>query len=223
MGDKRNYSQYVKEKTESFRKKFEESKDATKKDWVFNAANGYVFECFKIPDYAKVCESCYPSFIDAVRDNPGCRGLVVMDYAGDNTICRVNIYKLVATVFLSSSINGGITDKIIGFFAGKKKTSIGMNMFKAGYWAVNKVTMNDHVQSQNLVCALIDGNFTSNAFDPNVITPLAGTNPLKESDRSILLKGMDGVISQSLQGKIWDMIWKRWCYYEDFCHSRRNG
>ena len=48
-------------------------------------------------------------------------------------------------------------------------------------------------------------------------------NPLKESDRSILLKGMDGVISQSLQGKIWDMIWKRWCYYEDFCHSRRNG
>lgn len=182
VGDKRNYSQYVKEKTESFRKKFEESKDATKKDWVFNAANGYEFECFKIPNYAKVCESCYPSFIDAVRDNPGCRGLVVMDYAGDNTICRVNIYKLVATVFLSSSINGGITDKIIGFFAGKKKTSIGMNMFKAGYWAVNKVTMNDHVQSQNLVCALIDGNFTSNAFDPNVITPLAGTNPLKESD-----------------------------------------
>ena len=48
-------------------------------------------------------------------------------------------------------------------------------------------------------------------------------NPLKESDRAILLEGLDGVISQNLQDKIWDMIWKRWCYYEDFCHSRRDG
>ena len=182
VGDKRNYSQYVKEKKESFRKKFEESKDATKKDWVFNAANGYVFEFIKIPDYAKVCESCYPSFIDAVRDNPGCRGLVVMDYAGDNTICRVNIYKLVANVFVTGSPVGGIVDKVIGFIAGKKKTAIGKNLFKAGYWALSKVTMNDQVHSQDLICAMIDGNFTGNAFDPNVITPLSGTNPLKESD-----------------------------------------
>ena len=182
VGDKRSYDQYVKEKKESFRKKFEESKDATKKDWVFNAANGYVFEFIKIPDYAKVCESCYPSFIDAVRDNPGCRGLVVMDYAGDNTICRVNIYKLVANVFVTGSPVGGIVDKVIGFIAGKKKTAIGKNLFKAGYWALSKVTMNDQVHSQDLICAMIDGNFTGNAFDPNVITPLSGTNPLKESD-----------------------------------------
>jgi hypothetical protein len=45
-------------------------------------------------------------------------------------------------------------------------------------------------------------------------------NPLKESDREILLADLDGVISQTLQDKIWDMIWKRWCAYEDFCHSR---
>ena len=48
-------------------------------------------------------------------------------------------------------------------------------------------------------------------------------NPLKESDRAILLDGLDGVISQNLQDKIWDMIWKRWCCYEDFCNSRRDG
>ena len=48
-------------------------------------------------------------------------------------------------------------------------------------------------------------------------------NPLKESDREVLLEGLDGVISDKLQDKIWDMIWKRWCYYEDFCHSRRDG
>ena len=44
--------------------------------------------------------------------------------------------------------------------------------------------------------------------------------PLQESDRSALLEGLDGVISPTLQDKIWEMIWKRWCAYEDFCHSR---
>jgi hypothetical protein len=45
-------------------------------------------------------------------------------------------------------------------------------------------------------------------------------NLLKESDREILLKDLDGVLPQNLQDKIWNMIWKRWCAYEDFCHSR---
>ncbi len=44
--------------------------------------------------------------------------------------------------------------------------------------------------------------------------------PLKESDRSILLDDLDGILSPVLQEKIWEMIWKRWCAYEDFCHSR---
>lgn len=48
-------------------------------------------------------------------------------------------------------------------------------------------------------------------------------NQLKESDRAILLEGLDGVISDKLQEKIWDMVWKRWCCYEDFCHSRQDG
>ncbi|MCD8013754.1 MAG: hypothetical protein LUG99_11360 [Lachnospiraceae bacterium] len=33
--------------------------------------------------------------------------------------------------------------------------------------------------------------------------------------RSFLMQDLDGVISQKLQDKIWDMIWKRWCVYED--------
>jgi hypothetical protein len=44
--------------------------------------------------------------------------------------------------------------------------------------------------------------------------------PLHDSDRRILMEGLDGVLSQTLQDKIWEMIWKRWCAYEDFCHSR---
>ena len=45
--------------------------------------------------------------------------------------------------------------------------------------------------------------------------------PLKESDKTVLLEGLDGVIPRNLQEKIWEMIWKRWCYYEDFCDSGR--
>ena len=43
---------------------------------------------------------------------------------------------------------------------------------------------------------------------------------LKETDRDFLMNGLDGIISQTLQDKIWEMIWKRWCAYEDLCHSR---
>ena len=45
-------------------------------------------------------------------------------------------------------------------------------------------------------------------------------NPLKESDRDVLLADLDGVVSAQMQQAIWNMIWKRWCAYEDFCHSR---
>jgi len=45
-------------------------------------------------------------------------------------------------------------------------------------------------------------------------------NSLKESDKEKIMNGLEDIISQKLQDKIWDMIWKRWCYYEDFCNSR---
>lgn len=45
-------------------------------------------------------------------------------------------------------------------------------------------------------------------------------NSLTIQDRDILLNGLDDVISEKLQEKIWDMLWKRWCFYEDFCNSR---
>lgn len=45
-------------------------------------------------------------------------------------------------------------------------------------------------------------------------------NKLKITDRTIVMKGLDGVISEALQNKIWDMIYSRWCYYEDFCNKK---
>lgn len=49
---------------------------------------------------------------------------------------------------------------------------------------------------------------------------LPALHPLRESDREIIMEGLDGIISGALQDKIWEMIWKRWCAYEDFCNSR---
>jgi hypothetical protein len=39
--------------------------------------------------------------------------------------------------------------------------------------------------------------------------------PLKESHKTTLLSGLESIISENLREKIWQMIWKRWCYYED--------
>ena len=62
----------------------------------------------------------------------------------------------------------------------------------------------------------------SAADNLNLIPPnrFPRINRLRESDREVLLEGLDGTISQELQEKIWTMIWKRWCFYEDFCHTR---
>ena len=45
-------------------------------------------------------------------------------------------------------------------------------------------------------------------------------NKLKPEDKSFIMDGLDGIISEALQNKIWDMIYSRWCYYEDFCNKK---
>lgn len=45
-------------------------------------------------------------------------------------------------------------------------------------------------------------------------------NALKSTDKAVVMEGLDGVISNALQDKIWDMIYSRWCYYEDFCNKK---
>lgn len=43
--------------------------------------------------------------------------------------------------------------------------------------------------------------------------------PLQKGDREVVLDGLDAVLSKEHLDKIWDMIWKRWSEYEDFCHK----
>lgn len=46
-------------------------------------------------------------------------------------------------------------------------------------------------------------------------------NPLKQKDREFIFRDLDGILSTDLQDKIWEMLWRRWNYYEDFCNQRR--
>lgn len=44
--------------------------------------------------------------------------------------------------------------------------------------------------------------------------------PLKKMDKNFILEGLDAVLPAVNLDKIWDMIWRRWEAYEDFCHQR---
>ena len=46
-------------------------------------------------------------------------------------------------------------------------------------------------------------------------------HPLLPSDKEVLLEGLDAVLPEEWLEKIWQMIWNRWCEYEDFRDSRR--
>jgi hypothetical protein len=45
-------------------------------------------------------------------------------------------------------------------------------------------------------------------------------NELKTGDKKILFEDLDGILPNYMLDKMWDMIWKRWEYYEDFCNKR---
>ena len=45
-------------------------------------------------------------------------------------------------------------------------------------------------------------------------------NKLKPTARAIVMDGLENIVSDTLQDKIWDMIYNRWCYYEDFCNKK---
>ena len=41
-----------------------------------------------------------------------------------------------------------------------------------------------------------------------------------ESHRTVIMNGMDPILPALWQDKLWEMIWERWNYYEDFCNKR---
>lgn len=49
-------------------------------------------------------------------------------------------------------------------------------------------------------------------------TPL--TAKLGEDDKGVLLKGLNDVLSETHLGKIWEIIWQRWNYYENLRNTQ---
>ena len=45
-------------------------------------------------------------------------------------------------------------------------------------------------------------------------------NPLRASSREMLFADLEGVLSQAHLDQIWEMLWRRWSAYEDFCNQR---
>ncbi|MGN0512877.1 MAG: hypothetical protein ACI4GD_01265 [Lachnospiraceae bacterium] len=49
---------------------------------------------------------------------------------------------------------------------------------------------------------------------------LPKVNPLKESDKQYIMEGLENILPEAWREKIWEMIWRRWEYYEGFCNQR---
>lgn len=154
------FDAYVDDKVKKFTQTFSDSKDRSQNYWVFNAANGYEFEFFIFPNYAKLAVAAYPKFKTAVTNNHGCRGMVLLDYAGDDKITRVNIYKVATNALVSIhpcvKIVEGLVNLVRKAF---KKEADWLMTFKGIYYGLVKITPDDHVKSQELVGSLIEGNF----------------------------------------------------------------
>lgn len=45
-------------------------------------------------------------------------------------------------------------------------------------------------------------------------------NALKESDKAVLMEGLEDILPDMWCDKIWEIIWKRWCEFEDFSNQR---
>ena len=44
---------------------------------------------------------------------------------------------------------------------------------------------------------------------------------LQESDREYIMNGIDHILSANHIEKIWTMIWKRWCHFEEICSKKK--
>ena len=49
---------------------------------------------------------------------------------------------------------------------------------------------------------------------------LPKVRPLRAEDKPSVMEGIEDILGNTLTEKIWDMIWKRWCRYEDICDQK---
>ena len=75
--------------------------------------------------------------------------------------------------------------------------------------------------SDNPVQSFVGSNSTFENLNLIPCDKLPKLLPLVENDRERLFEDLDGILAKEYLDKIWEMIWKRWNYYEDFCDKKR--
>lgn len=84
----------------------------------------------------------------------------------------------------------------------------------------NGSTLKFDVMEDKPVQSFIGSNSAYNNLELIPVEKLPKINRLKLSDEEIIMGGIQNILGDELTEKIWEMIWKRWCYYEDFCNSQ---
>lgn len=46
-------------------------------------------------------------------------------------------------------------------------------------------------------------------------------NVLKQEDKKYILEGIERILTQKHIEKIWEMVWKRWCHFEEICSEEK--
>ncbi len=165
---------FVSEKGGKFETLLKES--ATKRDsdyWYSNAANAYYKDAFGIPNYVTFAKLGYPSFISSIEKNPGCRGIVLQDYAGQAKLTRVEARKFLAlcgvTVFVSTVPNAAsgvaktVVNSLMRLFGSKKRWEhdhVSNALVWATYEAAVLMTASEDTHGQELTNAVVESNFT---------------------------------------------------------------
>lgn len=85
--------------------------------------------------------------------------------------------------------------------------------------SMEEVAKYDVMEDKRVQC-FVGGNSAMDNLEliPKNKFPVFGK--LKLSDKEKVLSGLNEATDVKLLDKIWDMIWARWCYYEDFCNKK---
>ena len=77
----------------------------------------------------------------------------------------------------------------------------------------------DVMEDKRIQC-FVGGNSATDNLKLIPRDKLPMLNPLVAGDKENIFQDLKDIISQELQDKIWQMLFTRWKYYEDFCNQR---
>ncbi len=165
--------------------------------WCSNAANAYYKEVNFIPNYVTFASLAYSCFISSILENPGCRGIVLQDYVGQDKMTRVHSAAFFSLGGAALLVSHGVTGLLVSafnslanFFFGKKTSGdvLAQAELLASYHAAALVTPSEYTHGQKLTEAVVESNF-SEVEELPAILPITGTNTSTKEGYANLFDG----------------------------------